>query len=513
MKTARHCHPKEILSYNRKYPSTPEKMVSRSNRRAKQKVKSYKESDLYPDSNNSSYEDVDAEDSILNQEDSEDSESDEDADSYNEEKSSPTLNKSKTRNYKKEDLEEEEDEDLKAAAARVDKTGRKRGRPNASEKNTGRGSKKKGVRNYGPLKDRTCPYCKKVFSIITGLAYHIEHQVCRKLKPEKSVGSTPFPILNPGEEFVTKYGVVSVVKDDRVGDDYGETVLDSNIEKDKKSYRRQIERLNERRNNLTLYQAKLSRKRKERFQKFYRGHCDKQLSDDEFAKATFQEYIPNATPDQILEGIFTLENVKSSSRETSAVPNPMEPKDCYADRIVECVLIKDERTKIMNLDDELEEDGRFTKLDVANSIVAKAQEGNISQKSYVSKLHESGLRVFMKRNLLVEPYNKELFVYSCADCGRVFNTRVGCKQHTDERKCMERSEKARKARLRRLQEIEDSLEIEEVIVKTSNRNRSIDTRKRGRKASKVYPSWMVFYPDRSSIYPEVGHSLTYFCHV
>ena len=28
-------------------------------------------------------------------------------------------------------------------------------------------------RDYGPEKDRTCPLCKKVFSIVTGLAYHI----------------------------------------------------------------------------------------------------------------------------------------------------------------------------------------------------------------------------------------------------------------------------------------------------------------------------------------------------
>ncbi len=34
-------------------------------------------------------------------------------------------------------------------------------------------SSRRSPRDYGSVEDRTCPFCKKVFSIITGLAYHI----------------------------------------------------------------------------------------------------------------------------------------------------------------------------------------------------------------------------------------------------------------------------------------------------------------------------------------------------
>ena len=47
---------------------------------------------------------------------------------------------------------------------------KRRGRP---PKDKSRSVQNKQMKKYGPAEDRTCPFCKKVFSIKTGLAYHI----------------------------------------------------------------------------------------------------------------------------------------------------------------------------------------------------------------------------------------------------------------------------------------------------------------------------------------------------
>ena len=104
---------------------------------------------------------------------------------------------------------------------------------------------------FGPIDMRTCPYCRRVFSIVSGLAYHLQHKVCQKAagggggggggrksggqkkkgsvrakvtREERSLaGTAPFPPLQPGRKFVTQYGVVEVVADDRIPEDYGAT--------------------------------------------------------------------------------------------------------------------------------------------------------------------------------------------------------------------------------------------------------------------------------------------------
>ena len=93
-----------------------------------------------------------------------------------------------------------------------------------------------------------------MFSIVSGLAYHLQHKVCQKAaggdggggsggrkssgqkkkggvrakvtREERSLaGTAPFPPLQPGQWFVTQYGVVEVVADDRIPDDYGTTKI------------------------------------------------------------------------------------------------------------------------------------------------------------------------------------------------------------------------------------------------------------------------------------------------
>lgn len=82
-----------------------------------------------------------------------------------------------------------------------------------------RGRRKKGEasssikykRVRGTLADRTCPKCKRVFTSTLGLNYHVEKKVCELKKADAQLVA-PYGVLQPGEQFVTEFGVVEVVR-------------------------------------------------------------------------------------------------------------------------------------------------------------------------------------------------------------------------------------------------------------------------------------------------------------
>lgn len=381
----------------------------------------------------------------------------------------------------------------------------KRGRPKGS---IGKRPGEPKERKYGPLEERTCPHCGKVFTIILGLAYHLKHKVCMKVNSNSAVGTAPMPLVQAGDCFVTDFGVVRVLKDERAGDDFGKTLVSSNIKNDMIYFTRQKERFRNRRDKMFLYQAKLNRKRRQKFHDLYLQKNEKQISEKEFANELFDNYIPGIPANHVLAGLFQAE-VKSAPNPIH-IEDPMQPKDCYPERIVECVLIKDERKRIKDVEEE--EDKKVNHIDVATVIVAKAHKvkrrKNGSATTGTDKVHESGMKVYMRRNLLTLPYDKHVPVYTCSDCGKSFTTRAGCKQHRDEKTCTEHKENIKEMREKRIKEVEESLELQATQLsgprhaKSSAKKR--DTRKRGRKPSRVYPSWLVFYADKSPLYPEVS---------
>lgn len=500
-------------------------MVSRPTRKSASKVGSYKEptiSDIPMADEDDNEEESNHDPSSTSQHD--DDNDDDDDSSINDSSvviQSPKSGKRKrdetSQDWKESDAENDDSKHNDSEEDMVQDTvtkRRKRGRPKGS---TGRKKGEARGRDYGPLKDRTCPNCGKVFKIMFGLAYHIEHNVCSKVKVNDIIGTVPMPKLQPGDCFVTDLGVVKVVKDERVGDDFGKTLVSSDIKNQNNLYNRQRERIRARRNKMCLYHAKLSRKRRQNIHNLYLKRKDGSISEKDFANEIFDTYIPGLPVNQALAGLFQME--PNNLVPTPAFPkDPMQPPDSYPERIVECVLIKDERKRITDLDEELNESGRLSQVDVASAIVAKAQKmkkhENSSEASGLNEIHESGMKVYIRRNLLTVSYSKHLPVYTCADCGKSFGTRAGCKSHRDDKTCLEQLKNSKDAREKRLEEIEESLLMKktELAIQAprfvqENKTKKKDTRKRGRKKSKVYPSWLVFYADKSSLYPEVFESL------
>jgi hypothetical protein len=416
---------------------------------------------------------------------------------------------------------------------------RKRGRPKGSNKKS-RSSRSSSSgnpkRDYGPKSERTCPFCNKLFSIVTGLAYHLEHKVCQKSKPRKSLQEIKenglFPILEPGDMFCTMYGVVQVVKDDRVGKDFGTFQIGDDLKDAKKRYQRRKEKIANRRQKLYQFVAKKNRQRRNALLKHYleyknrekhrkgQSMIDSDQQSEKYAQKIWNEYYPVSTPNEILSGIY---------KKSLAIPllrvdhpdeiglNPTEPANCYPDRIVECILVKDERKVIYDLDSEV--DGRLTQVNVAIALVEKTQK-SIRSEATRSKANPSSttidkdydnslgvMKVYLKRKDLTQPYNANVPLYGCQACGKKFTSRVGCKMHVDQNSCGNDCEAFSENRMARWKDVEDSIENElkpppwllpPLVAAPGDMKR---------KRCTVLPGWIVFHPDKSSIYPQVFKQL------
>jgi hypothetical protein len=94
--------------------------------------------------------------------------------------------------------------------------------------------------------------------------------------------------------------------------------------------------------------------------------------------------------------------------------NPQNPADCYPDRIVECVLIPDERNRFMGLAKDL------------------GKKADTSQ----------GTRMFLQRRLFMDPYIVDVDVFFCDICGKGFTSKPGCKYHMQSEVCLVKAKKA-----------------------------------------------------------------------
>lgn len=430
------------------------------------------------------------------------------------------------------DVEDSDNDDEEESMDRPRPSRRKRGRPKGSNaksrsSNSSTGNKK---RDYGPKSERTCPFCNKVFSIVTGLAYHLEHKVCQKSKPRQSLQelkeSGPFPILEPGDMFCTMYGVVKVIKDDRVGKDFGNFNINDDLKDARKKYQKQKEKIANRRQKVYQFVAKKSRQRRNVLLKHYleykntkeRNRQSMTESDDqseEYAQKIWREYYPVSTPNEILSGIY---------KKSLAIPllrvdhpdevglNPTEPASSYPDRIVECLLVKDDRKVIYDLDSE--GDGRLSQVNVAMALVQKTQkriksEATRSKRDIQSTLdkdcdsRQRAIKLYLKRKDLTQPYNACLPLYCCKTCGKKFTSRVGCKTHVDQNSCGNDCEAFAENRMARWKDVEDSIEDQLKPPPWLLPPLEAPPGDMKRKRHKEFPGWIVFHPDKSSIYPQV----------
>ena len=337
----------------------------------------------------------------------------------------------------------------------------------------------------------------------------------------------------PGEKFVTSFGVVQVVADNRVV-----SSPDARGCPQPKPKEQRKEVLIRKKNRIFTMASKFQRKRRKKFLQLF----NENVTGEKLREEVWKEYCPSTTPDAILSGAWSWGSQKPSAivtlsvmgdeQPTSQVENPELDHDSSVlpgaspERIVECVLIKDERRKVIDINDDLLDEERLTKVDVAKAAVKKAKKEALVM-STVDKnaicpfipdaIHESGMKLYLQRRLLEERYSAAIPIYQCIRCGRSFSSRLGLKGHLHENVCGKKAEQMVEDRLARLETIEKMVDAD-LQANPAQKEKcppgptvSSGTRKIKASLFKKLPGWIVFHHDRSSMYPEVCSSLSNCC--
>ena len=273
----------------------------------------------------------------------------------------------------------------------------------------------------GKLSARTCPKCKRVFTSTLGLKYHVDKNVCAsKVAASKVDAAAPMPTLLAGMKFVTKYGVVEVVADNRATPN---AVLCDNIKEEMKKYtssRAQHERKLQQFRHVNTVKNLAKRVK---LSDLYQTGGISQAS-------VFQASIHVSHPMMLAStgdcmSLFVAPTIRS---------DPCEPKGCCPDRIVECIVISDERQRFLG-------DG-----DDDHSQMETRQTGLV------------GCKMYLQRRLLMTPYVEQQCLYSCQNCGQEFASRPGIKYHQSSKICINKAKKAMESRKHEMTSLRNSLD-------------------------------------------------------
>jgi hypothetical protein len=237
----------------------------------------------------------------------------------------------------------------------------------------------------GPLEKRTCEKCGRVFTSTLGLKYHAEKKVCQVVKGTSSkIGqNTAYHTLEEGEEYVTHFGIVRVLKDDRAVPVAAK--LPKDVAKLAKAHRQAFNQHEAKMERYLIRRHAQLRRRRENINELYTNNKVTQRS-------VFRAYL----------------DVDAELMKMDPPEDPLSPVDAFPDRIVECFWIADRRQYF-------------------------DQNGNELEKFFHEL--ESPMKLYLRRRLLKEQYQEDGTVYSCEECAQKFNNHPAWKYHTDNQPC------------------------------------------------------------------------------
>lgn len=237
-----------------------------------------------------------------------------------------------------------------------------------------------------------------------------------------------FPTLDPGQQFVTPFGIVEVVKDDRavptaifpkdIQDQYRKYQKAKGTDdlREMGRYAKRAGKLRVRRDAINYLYEKGKANRRSIFESYFGG-------DPEHIRSVIK------ANNALTSGKTATNSKQSSSAEIPSrrTYNPKEPEDSFPDRIVECIWITDQRSHV---------------LDIGKDFVKRDAE-------------QPPKKLFLQRKLLKQPYDKVDSVYYCPDCGRTFTSSQSRKAHCVQKKCIQEARNKEEKR----EEIQMKIEI------------------------------------------------------
>ena len=296
---------------------------------------------------------------------------------------------------------------------------------------------------------------------------NLERKVCQFPAVPEDQDQLLFHTLQPGEKFITIYGVVEVVKDDR------ETPTATRLANYKKvviNWQRSKGKREAQLSKAFISNAKFLRARRMKVNALYEKGNLKRAS-------VFRAYFGEEP--RLMKLVNRIEKPTTQQLQ----PDPMAPVSSFPDRIVECVLIPDRRAHYHGED--------------ANSLTSKLTA--VQDKACEQRMRTT--RLFLKRRLLTERYNEDFLTFSCLDCGQGFASNAGLRYHISGGKnCTQQGAAISRVRKEKLAEVEEGAMDLLAGKHSAPRPRRVDRRIRR--------------PDRkrkkeSAMYPEVLLSLGY----
>lgn len=263
----------------------------------------------------------------------------------------------------------------------------------------GRPKVKESQRFRGSMEDRTCPKCKKVFTSVLGKNYHVKHGVCTEQSVTNLAGSVSFPTLEKGSRYITKYGVVEVVADDRGRSTY---VYPDDIKEVHKKYvsHRDKQVVQKRKVYLDFgFQSRLRRRRLRRTYEFDNVRSD----------TTRNAYFGGTS------SIMT--DAKPLMLDQGLRQDPIHPPEALPDRIVVCTLIPDERRRSYSPDQD------FTTVESSTPTPITGFQATL----------------YLRRRELTKSYSPNANVFTCIDCGTEYTSKEGFVYHLQGAVCKKKA--------------------------------------------------------------------------
>uniref|UniRef100_A0A7S0L107 C2H2-type domain-containing protein n=1 Tax=Asterionellopsis glacialis TaxID=33640 RepID=A0A7S0L107_9STRA len=277
--------------------------------------------------------------------------------------------------------------------------------------------------------------------------------------------------LTPGQQFATSYGIVQVVQDNR------ETPKEPSIEEKTQQKRKQRNRNNARSKIAEKIRKRLATvavttwTRREYLARLYKTTIPS-LSEDNKDGGGGDETPPSSatannntmTSLNVWHAYFDKDPAQRPlPKKYRAIPHTsklMEGPHIFTssapDRIVECILIRDERRKLYSIQDGAKEDGEeednkswVSTIDakIPSSNTENTPDDKTGTRSTTPPQPHCSMRLFLKRRLLVTPYIPYSPIYVCRDCGQKFTSRDGLAYHIKCKVCVKKAE-AREEQIR-----------------------------------------------------------------
>jgi hypothetical protein len=210
--------------------------------------------------------------------------------------------------------------------------------------------------------------------------------------------------LQPGDRFVTMFGVVEVIKDDRATPT---AAVPQNGKKENDKYVTEKGRLTERQTRAHVARSIRLRARRMKINSLYSSGKINHKSIEE-TYTTFANLEPHVQLFQPMD--------------------PSEPLNSFPERIVECIFIPDARQRSVGRDP------------ICQPIRKKQlqEEDVLSSTTTVGQKQSCLTKLFLQRRFLHEPYHVDGSVYHCQYCNMKFGSQPGQKYHVENNVCLKR---------------------------------------------------------------------------